>query len=330
MRVTQTRTFLVPGEADPGTDIRVVLQEIGVALDQHRTLRVHIHGIIAVAQQPSVSTAQEKSNEGQRKTGPAAGSRKRSARRKRSADRSRPTGTSSRIGGDVLRVAYEGQVLSLSQAYPTLKTFSDDDGTWLLAKSSIITGLEREATFLVAVPHRSGPGPRAWGFWTSAGEPSKWIGPRHTNFQDGSICAFAPDDRAWLEGGDLRTLLDLYSVWALRHLHLEILGRWPGKQYGLSGAEPRVQAYYRQKECKDEELCGCGSEARRYLACCKASDLQWGLIETASAFLRHVPGGFSTRQPPTSVVDFVEGRSAVPSMGSLHFHRPHRHSVARP
>ena len=207
--------------------------------------------------------------------------------------------------------------MRLFQAYPTLQTFPDHDGTWLLAKSSIISGLERAATFVVAVPYRWGASPRAWGFWTAAAQPPRWIGPRHTNFGDGSVCAFSPNEGAWSEGGDLRTLFDLYSVWALRHLHLEVLGRWPGKQYGLVGADPRVQAYYRQIECKDDELCGCGSEIRRYAGCCKSSDLRWDFVESASLFLRHVHGGFASRQPPTSVVRFIEGESAMPKIADV-------------
>ena len=56
----------------------------------------------------------------------------------------------------MLEAAYEGQVTRLAEAYPTLRTFEDDDGMWLLAHSSIITGLPREATFLVALPYRLG------------------------------------------------------------------------------------------------------------------------------------------------------------------------------
>jgi hypothetical protein len=93
----------------------------------------------------------------------------------------------------MLRAAYEGQVTRLAEAYPTCQTFADDEGMWLLARSSIISGLAGEAAFLVALPYRSGLGPRAWGFWT-AGAETAWIGPRHTNFRDGSICAFSPDE----------------------------------------------------------------------------------------------------------------------------------------
>jgi hypothetical protein len=34
--------------------------------------------------------------------------------------------------------------------------------------------------------------------------------------------------------------------------------------FAFSG-DPPVQAYYRQSECQDNELCGCGSEIRRYI-----------------------------------------------------------------
>jgi hypothetical protein len=218
----------------------------------------------------------------------------------------------------MLRDAYEGQVTRLAEAYPTVQAFHDDDGMWLLARSSIISGLAGEATFLLALPYRSGVGPRAWGFWTAAGAEIRWIGPRHTNFQDGSICAFSPDEGAWPEGGDLRTLLDLYSVWTLRHLHLEVFGRWPGKQYGIFGVDAGVQAYYRQRECNDDELCGCGSETRRYSECCKPSDLQWDIFQVMPAFLRQTNGGFQSRRPPPSVVGFIEGRSALPKIADVH------------
>jgi len=208
-------------------------------------------------------------------------------------------------------------MIRLAEAYPTLQTFADNDGMWLLAKSSVIRGLQRKATFLLALPHRSGLWPRAWGFWTDAAEPTRWIGPRHTNFWDGSICAFSPNDRVWIEGGDLRTLFDLYTVWALRHLHLEVCGRWPGKQYGIVGADPRAEAYYRQRECQDNELCGCGSETLRYAECCKPADLRSDFVESASLFLQHT-GGFETRVPPLSVVSFVQDQSAPPKMAEVH------------
>ncbi len=318
VRVTQTRTFPIRGEASLGEDVRALLREVGTALDQQRPLRVHVYGLITVDELSPVATqTQENGNERQSARRSSARSRKRTARRQGAAIGPWAAGTSPRLGGDVLRACYEEQMKRLAEAYPTLQTFLDDDGMWLLAKSSVIPGLPREATFLIALPYKSGPGPRAWGFWTDAAGHSRWIGPRHTNFRDGSICAFSPNEGAWSEGCDLTTLLDLYSVWALRHLHLEVIGRWPGKQYGLIGADPNADAYYRQRECRDDELCGCGSERRRYADCCKASDLRCDFIESASLFLQHT-GGFESRVPPPSVVSFVQELSAAPKMAEVH------------
>lgn len=297
-----------------------MLQQIGDALDKQRPLRVHNHGLVALDQAaPTETSSKEKKYERQRKRKrrPPARSREGAAGRKGSAGGSRQATAGSRVGGNVLRTAYEGQVTRLAEAYPTLQPFPDDDGMWLLVRSSIISGLAREAAFLVAVPYKSGAGPRAWAFWTADGQ-FVWIGPRHTNFGDGSICAFTPGDGAWSEGGDLRTLLDLYSAWALRHLHLEILGRWPGKQYSLGGADPRAQAFYRQRECQPDELCGCGSETRRYAECCQPSDLQLNLFEAMPLFLKATDGGFNKRRPPSSVVGFVEDRAALPRIADVH------------
>jgi hypothetical protein len=312
VRVTQTRTILGPREVVLTQEARAVLQQLGAALDGPGLLRVHNHGLVVVDQTSSTADRHKENGDGQGKRQGKRRSRQASERSGRAPRASRPAGAAPRIGGELLRGAYEGQVTRLAEAYPTLQVLPDENGMWLLAKSSIISGLEREATFLVALPYRSRLGPRAWGFWTTTAEP-QWIGPRHTNFGDGSICAFSPDEGAWGDGDDLRTLLDLYTVWALRHLHLEAFGRWPGKQYSL-GADPRVKAYYRWRECKDDELCGCGSETRRYAECCKPLDSRWDELELMKVFLQLNPGGFQTRRPPPEIVGFVQGRSPLPKM----------------
>lgn len=314
--VTQNRTSQAPGEDTLALEARSVLQQIGVGLDQHRPLEVYRQGRVALGETSTTNRAKENGDEPERTRRPAAGPRQRTARREGSARGSRKAGAAPRLSRNVLQATYEGQVTRLGAAYPTLRTFPDEVGMWLLVNSTVIAGLNREATFLVALPYEPGFGPRAWGFWRSPARTT-WIGPRHTNFFDGSICAFSPDDGAWLEGGDLRTLVDLYSVWALRQLHLEVFGRWPGKQYALSAPDPRVQAYYRLIECKEGELCGCGSETRRYAECCRSSDLRWNFAQLAAAFLKNT-GGFHTRQPPASVVDFMEGDAAVPQMADVH------------
>jgi hypothetical protein len=188
---------------------------------------------------------------------------------------------------------------------------------WFVARSAVLKGLEREATFLIAIPTKAGFEPKSWAYWRK-GANFQRIGPRHTNFGDGSICAFSPADGVWSDGGDLTTLVDLYSVWALRHLHLEVRGRWPGKQYTLVGANPLAQAYYRSRECRDDELCACGSETKTYTDCCKKSDGLFKFTEMVTAFLREAPDGFPSRCPPAAVTDFITGRSALPRIRDVH------------
>lgn len=189
---------------------------------------------------------------------------------------------------------------------------------WLLVKSEVLKDLTREATFLVALPDRRDLLAKAWGFWTSPGAAPRWIGPRHTNFHDGSVCAFAPQDNVWAPGDDVRTLLDLYSVWALRQLYLEILGLWPGKQYTLLGTNPALEAHYRLSECDPLELCGCGSETLAYAECCLSKDQKWNRLQLIDLFMATMPGGFASRRPPLKVVEFLEGRQDIPTIKDVH------------
>jgi hypothetical protein len=317
VRVTQIRTVRAQGESPLGPTVRDLLHRVGAALDAHRPLRVRVHGVVAADEECAISMpSKESDNARQGKRGPATRPREGATRRKGPSDRSRSTGASPRVGGDVLRLRYEGQLEGLAKAYPTCRALPEQDGMWLLATSSIIEGLEREATFIVAVPYRSSVLIRGWGFWAGGAQPW-WIGPRHTNFGDGSICAFSPHDSVWSEGDDLVRLMDLYSVWAARHLHLEAFGRWPGKQYSF-GVDTRMQAFYRQRECKDDELCGCGSETQRYAECCKPGDQQVDFIEAAGLFLQHVPGGFLSRKPPSAIITYIEGRSELPAIADIY------------
>lgn len=292
-----------------------VLRELGQALDEQRPLRVHNRGVVSLG----LNLLQEKDigDAGSTPPRPSAGPRQRTARRQGAADRPRPPRSPPRIGSTDLRAAYVGQAACLKEAYPSAQLHPDEKGTWLVADSLVLTGLPHRVTFLVALPDRPGAGVRGWAYWRGADGPV-WIGPRHTNFQDGSICAFSADDHAWDEGGDLRTLLDLYTVWALRHLHLAHLGRWPGKQYALLHGHPHLQAYYRRVECRPDELCGCGSESRRYADCCGPSDQKANFIALASLFLRHVDGGFASRRPPESVVRSLDRGTPLPPIEEVH------------
>lgn len=295
------------GSLPEGT--RTAVRSLGVALDEDLPLEVNDHGLVALDEY-LINQMKDDCN-GRQPGRPPTDQGERSASRQGSARGPRDSRAAARVGSDLLRGAYEGQVDRLAQSYPKLRTLSDDRGMWLQASSAIVAGLDREATFLIGLPYTSGWVPKAWAFWVSPSE-KLWIGPRHTNFGDGTVCAFSPADRAWSEGGDLMVLMALYSVWALRHLHLEIFGRWPGKQYALTGADPSLQAYYRRAECIADELCGCGSGTRRYADCCQRSDLQWDFLKLASHFVRQIPGGLDSRKPPVAITEFIQGKRPTP------------------
>ena len=296
-----------------------MLSEIGRQLDANVFPQVFGNGVVMPSASDVASSAlgKETGNEQQRPRGPAAGSRQGAARRKGTSRRSRQAGASARIGGSLLRAAYEAQVVSLEKAYPASRVFPDDDGMWLQTESSVLSGLDYGATFLVAVPFAPGAGPRAWGFWNDPDGPL-WIGPRHTNFFDGSICAFSPGDNVWTEGGNLTSLMDLYTVWALRHLHLEVMGRWPGRQYSLPSPNEVLNPYYRLAQCKDDELCGCGSLTTQYTECCKPRDLRSDFGRLAQEFVRRMGGRLGDRKPPLAIADFATSEGATPRIRDVH------------
>ncbi|WP_207005172.1 hypothetical protein [Trinickia mobilis] len=197
---------------------------------------------------------------------------------------------------------FASELEAVAQAYPGTRTWLDDDGMWVVAESSLLPGLSHKALFIIGIRFASGV-VRGWGFWGTDAIGYEWIGPRHTNFPDGSICAFEPTDGTWTVWSPLVLLLDLYSLWAVRHLHLSTFGRWPGRQ---SVRYP----YERMLELTDDEYCGCEESSRLYGQCCKESDQARTQMEEAIRFTLDMHGGI--RRPPASICDFVRDRHRVP------------------
>jgi hypothetical protein len=164
-----------------------------------------------------------------------------------------------------------------------------------------LRGIRQAALFLTGISYARAA-VRSWGFWTNLVTPPGWIGPRHTNFPDGSICAFFPDDNTWVPGDPLVELLDLYSLWALRHLHLRTVGRWPG-------AQAPCHPYERLLEFGEREYCSCGS-GLHYAQCCRAADLARNRIADAVNF-NLLTRGYN-RRPPDTVVGFMSGHQSRP------------------
>jgi hypothetical protein len=183
-----------------------------------------------------------------------------------------------------------------------------------------LDGLAREAIFLIALPDTAEVAPRGWAFWEQDGT-IEWIGPRHTNFPDGSVCAYHPKlDNAWMSGGDLRALLDIFSVWALRHLHLVVFDRWAGRQHAMPDDAGRSDPYYRLLQFNPGELCSCGSD-RRYKECCRPGDLKLPLLSIKAAFERRNLGrSIRDRAPPPEIIASVTNgaKNGPPAMLDLH------------
>lgn len=220
---------------------------------------------------------------------------------------SRPAGDPAPFFSAVCGSPYQDELTSVCEAYPGTAIWNQGEDFWLLAESSLLPALPKKALFLVAVStvHQT---IRAWAFWNSCAIGNTWIGPRHTNFPDGSICSFEPRDGTWQYGDSLVTLLDIYTLWAVRHLHLEIYGRWPGPQ-------SVVPPYERIQELRDDELCGCGQSLKRYADCCKPSDMERKLLATAVSFCFF--SAWSVRSPPKSVVQFMLQRGRPPNIDKL-------------
>ena len=194
---------------------------------------------------------------------------------------------------------------ALRRAYPGVEVWDESDAVWILTPAKLLPGPRPRVYFITVFPknpqisRRPGrfepPMPRAWGFWADG----SWIGPRHTNPPDGSICAFEQEDLTWLPGESLVDLMDLYSLWALGQIHLEFFGRWPGHQRNHSLYEQII-------ECHPSEHCGCKTPKGTYAECCRDDDLRNLRLEDAISF--NLPG----RSPPTEVVRFLQERRDPP------------------
>lgn len=277
---------------------RTRIREIGEQLDRNVFPVVYNRGIVRPNGGPGSSSilGLEMRHEAAGSSQPATGPWQWPPRRQGTpgrpwpARRSRSAGASASVVNAQLRSAYDEGLTDCARAYPTLAAWDSEHGMWLVAESAIVDGLDRASLFLLHLPYYRTLRVRGWGFWRTAVSRT-WIGPRHTNFPDGSICAFEVADGTWNPGDPPVALLDLYTVWAARHLHLEWFGRWPGFQSVPQPAE-------RICEIRDDEFCGCGNSTDLYWDCCKLGDLR----KTTSAEMIDF-WGLQRRHPPFEIVE---------------------------
>jgi hypothetical protein len=135
-----------------------------------------------------------------------------------------------------------------------------------------VQGLSDEAFLVTRYPFDSRERVASWGWWSIG----VWIGPYHTYYGDGSICAYEVADGTWTHRDPLWKLLHLNTLWVVRQMHSLHFGRWPGKQILHT-------AYERLRDHRPGELCGCGS-IRLYDDCHRGLDTQRSFSEVKAEF----------------------------------------------
>lgn len=290
--------------------VRSVLREIGAQLDQNRFPIIHNGGVVvpssASVDAPHLGT--EMAHATLRPIGPATRSWPGTASRQGTSGRSRPARGATSATRRRYQAAYEAQLTDVWKAYPDTRAWFQEEGMWLLTNSTVLNGLGKKATFLVAIPFDPQLRVRSWGFWTTP-IGIVWIGPRHTNWPDGDICAYTPTDGTWRPGGSLVKLLDLNTLWTLRQLHWQEFRRWPGYH---SAPHP----YERILELQDDEFCGCENSHLLYRDCCQAADLAEDRGSIAIDFCRRYMSG-GLRAPPPEIVKFALRRCDPPQVWSF-------------
>lgn len=278
-----------------------MLREIGQNLDKNIFPLVKNGGVVVPINPAKYSASMSEvssHDKPKRQKRPETRQGQRSTRRQGKTRGCGETSAAASVISSSIQEKYMGELGKLKEAYPGMKIWEQKDGMWLLCQSALIPNALHSAVFLCAIPFDPRKRVRSWGFWNE----STWIGPRHTNIPDGSICAFEPSDGTWLPGDSIVKLIDIYTLWAVRHMHLQILNRWPGAQVAH-------HAYERLTELKEDELCGCGSLTKKYGECCRPKDLKRDRVADA---LRFIFDGGADRKPPEDVMRFINEQDTPP------------------
>ncbi len=284
-----------------------MLVRIGKGLDAHVFPRVTNGGFVVLNDSAVPSTERMETNHGKwKERRPAAGSWQRSPGRKGSSGGSRPSGDPSPVIGSDPEARYKAALDELQWQYPGVQCSHQREGIWLLTKSRLLPNLRQHAIFFTGISFPT-CSVRAWAFWGDPIAYPEWIGPRHTNFPDGSICAYEPMDSTWTFGDPLVELLDLYTVWAVRHLYLRQFGRWPGHQSIHFPGE-------RILELRADEYCGCANSQKLYGNCCMPGDLAGNRIGACLDFYWRTG---LLRRPPEPVVNYLRSGKVLPSIVQL-------------
>lgn len=280
------------------------LHAVGMAIDGGQQPSVYDGGLVGL----EPNEKKDDKNVCRQKAGSQAGARQ----RRRTRPRPRPQAADHPFRSNVLEAAHGAGFRILAQHYEAL-AFEDRNGLWVVVTSHPLGRDGPEVHFLIAVPLGDRLAPRAWAF-RKIGARAELMSLKHTNFPDASICAFTPDHRPWPNAEGLLGLVDIYVLWAVRKIHRDYFGWWPGPQLGPC-------AHYRLREFDPREDCGCGSD-KRYGDCHLAADMLAHPDAAAAEFQRLFNGNYDDRRPPEHVMAAARSRwRTIPSMATVYAHR---------
>jgi hypothetical protein len=277
------------------------LDQIGADLDHGRQLRVMAEGVLRPSTAPAAFSEVLGLLEQHNATDQEARDREGREGRERAqeagqAGSSRPSHSSSQelrsaeLTGKI-STYHATDLASALTEYRQLRLRLAPPGAWLTGTIRPVPALEDNATIVLVYPFEPVYPIRCWAWW----DVGIWVGPRHTNYGDGSVCAFEPADTTgvWRPGDPLLQLLDFVACWVGRHIYLKQTGRWPGPQ-------SLHTAFERLTEHAAKELCGCGSR-QLYEVCHRPHDTAISETERKTEFLRFCPHPF--RNPPRTLSD---------------------------
>jgi hypothetical protein len=281
------------------------LRTVGVSIDGGRQPTVFDGGFVGFSDETESEVMTDVAGqEAGSQSGPRSGRRARA--------RSGAQAANHAFRSDALEAAHGVGFRILAQHYEAL-AFEDRNGLWVVVTSHPLGRDGPEVHFLIAVPLDERLAPRGWAF-AKTGPSTQLMSLKHTNFPDASICAFTPDHRPWPNSDGLLGLVDIYVLWAIRKLHRDCLGWWPGPQLGAC-------AHYRLREFDAREDCGCGS-SKRYGDCHLSADMLIDPVSAAAEFKRLFDGNYEDRRPPQHVVEAARSTwRNMPSMATVYAHR---------
>lgn len=272
--------------------------------------RIYRYGVIALSTPASVSAflseganchAQAREEVG-RSRGPSAGSRQGSPGGQGQAGRSgAPDPEAPLFVPHGLNREFNRRKGEVRESYPQARFRAAPGALWVMTRLQPVYRHPGKALLVLRYPGSPDEHPQAWAWWSEG----VWIGPRHTNFPDASICSFERKERTWIREHPLDRLLDLHVLWVARHLHLHESGFWPGDQGNHLALE-------RLTEQAPGELCGCGS-MEFYGDCHQTEDAAWFRsfpLDRRPELLRRYP-------PPALVRYLFATRTSPPDRDEL-------------